>query len=59
MTRPPFPIKPMEHRVIELGRSPVSIEDKCNAMSDDGWRLVSTYYVLDYMVMGIFRRPRR
>jgi hypothetical protein len=49
----------MEHRVIELGRSPVSIEDKCNAMSDDGWRLVSTYYVLDYMVMGIFRRPRR
>jgi hypothetical protein len=48
----------MEHRVIDLGNSYVSIEDKCNAMSDDGWRLISTYYEYGH-VTGIFRRPRR
>lgn len=53
----PRPIKPMEHRLVDLGNY-LTIEMKCNAMSDDGWRLISTYYEYG-VVWGIFRRPRR
>lgn len=55
-------IKPMEHKTITLGFAGLAdmpvISQVCDAMSDDGWRLISTH-VYDTRVFGVFRRPRR
>ena len=55
-------IRPMEHKTIALGYVGTAdmpiVSSVCDTMSDDGWRLISTY-VYDLRVFGIFRRPRK